>query len=92
MTQCEKNTEVKKPINCVCKVKIDGKMSLVSLYDDLPHFELDQTIDNVSAIWIQINCHINSDWQDIVGQLILIIILIIRVSFNSFFVTLPSVI
>jgi len=49
MLECEKNKEVKKLINCICKVEIDGKMSLVSLYDDLPHFELDQTIDNVSV-------------------------------------------
>lgn len=40
----------KKLLNCICEVNIDGKMGLVSLYDDLPHFEYDQTIDNVSKV------------------------------------------
>lgn len=53
MTKCEKNEEIKNLFNCVCKVEIDGKMSLVSLYDDLPHFELDKTIDNVSMTRIR---------------------------------------
>lgn len=43
-----------KLLNCICEVNIDGKMGLVSLYDDLPHFEYDQTIDNVSLIIIYI--------------------------------------
>jgi len=42
--------EEKKLLNCICEVNIDGKMALLSLYDDLPHFEYDLTIDNVSII------------------------------------------
>lgn len=49
--QCEcTNKESKKILNCICEVNLDGKMVLVSLYDDLPHFEYDMTIDNVSMI------------------------------------------
>ncbi|XP_029343043.1 uncharacterized protein LOC100159462 [Acyrthosiphon pisum] len=45
--QCKNNKEEKKILNCICEVNIDGKMALVSLYDDLPHFEYDLTIDNL---------------------------------------------
>lgn len=48
--QFQNNNEPKKILNSICKVSIDGKMSLLSLYDDLPHFELDETIDKVSMI------------------------------------------
>ncbi|XP_060867929.1 uncharacterized protein MAL13P1.304-like [Metopolophium dirhodum] len=41
------NKAEKKILNCICEVNIDGKMALVSLYDDLPHFEYDLTIDNL---------------------------------------------
>lgn len=44
------NKDVEKLSKSVCEVNIDGKMALVSLYDDLPHFEYDLTIDNVSII------------------------------------------
>jgi len=44
--------EEKKILNCICEVNIDGKMALVSLYDDLPHFEYDLTIDNVCILKI----------------------------------------
>lgn len=43
-----------KLVNSIVEVEIDGKMALVSLYDDLPHFEYDLTIDNVSIIQIRI--------------------------------------
>lgn len=54
MMKCIKHEE-KKILNSICEVNIDGKMGLVSLYDDLPHFEYDLTIDNVSMILILIN-------------------------------------
>lgn len=44
------NEKTQKLINSICEVNIDGKMALVSLYDDLPHFEYDLTIDNVSIV------------------------------------------
>lgn len=50
MMQSKNNNEPTNLLNSFCKVSIDGKMSLVSLYDDLPHFEFDQTIDKVSMI------------------------------------------
>jgi len=50
--QCKNNKEEKKILNCICEVNIDGKMALVSLYDDLPHFEYDLTIDNVCILYI----------------------------------------
>lgn len=46
--QCKNYKEPKKLFNSICEVQIDGKMGLLSLYDDLPHFEYDMTIDNVS--------------------------------------------
>ncbi|XP_060833806.1 putative uncharacterized protein DDB_G0277255 [Rhopalosiphum padi] len=45
--QCKNHNEKKKLLNSICEVNIDGKMALVSLYDDLPHFEYDLTIDNL---------------------------------------------
>lgn len=48
--QCENNIKEKKLFNSIVEVNIDGKMALLSLYDDLPHFEYDMTIDNVSNI------------------------------------------
>lgn len=47
---CENQKEKKKILNSICEVNIDGNMALVSLYDDLPHFEYDLTIDNVCII------------------------------------------
>ncbi|XP_050526041.1 uncharacterized protein LOC126896909 [Daktulosphaira vitifoliae] len=41
------NNEIGKTVHSICEVNIDGKMSLVSLYDDLPHFEYDETIDKL---------------------------------------------
>lgn len=48
--QCKNHKEEKKLLHSICEVNIDGKMALVSLYDDLPHFEYDLTIDNVSIL------------------------------------------
>lgn len=48
------DSKIKNLVNTIVEVEIDGKMGLVSLYDDLPHFEYDQTIDNVSIILIKI--------------------------------------
>ncbi|XP_025207388.1 serine/threonine-protein kinase pakD-like [Melanaphis sacchari] len=45
--QRKNEKEEKKLLNCICEVNIDGKMGLLSLYDDLPHFEYDLTIDNL---------------------------------------------
>ncbi|XP_025425502.1 protein PF14_0175-like [Sipha flava] len=41
------NERTNKLINSIREVKIDGRMALVSLYDDLPHFEYDLTINNL---------------------------------------------
>lgn len=46
------NTEDPKLFYSICEVNIDGKMSLLSFYDDLPHFEYDMTIDNVCIMLI----------------------------------------
>lgn len=46
------NTEEQKLFYSICEVNIDGKMSLVSFYDDLPHFEYDMTIDNVCIMLV----------------------------------------
>lgn len=43
------NKEEKKLLHSVCEVEMDGKKGLLSLYDDLPYFEYDLTIDNVST-------------------------------------------
>lgn len=49
--QCKNNNEeIKKLFHSIVEVKIDDKMALVSLYDDLPHFEYDTTISDVSRI------------------------------------------
>ncbi|XP_050431330.1 uncharacterized protein LOC126839921 [Adelges cooleyi] len=47
MQNNDKNKETNTILNSICEVKIDGKMALVSLYDDLPHFEYDETIDRL---------------------------------------------
>jgi hypothetical protein len=49
------NERTNKLINSIREVKIDGRMALVSLYDDLPHFEYDLTINNVSIMVIVID-------------------------------------
>lgn len=48
------NEKTNKLIKSMCEVNIDGKMGLLSLYDDLPHFEYDLTIDNVSIMYLYI--------------------------------------
>lgn len=57
----ENNTEGQKLFHSVCEVNIDGKMSLLSFYDDLPHFEYDMTIDNVCIMlvnWIKLDIRV----------------------------------
>ncbi|KAE9526149.1 hypothetical protein AGLY_013780 [Aphis glycines] len=66
--QSKNHKEEKKLLHSICEVNIDGKMALVSLYDDLPHFEYDQTIDNLKDSIIKLKTY-NRELKQRIQQL-----------------------